>query len=115
VLKKSKKDNSVLFIDASAESIRPGNKNKLSELNQLKIFDAYVARKDADHFAKLVPTAELADTFYNLSVTSHVKAENTLEAVDITPLNAEIARIVARQNQLRQEVEAIIGDLEDQS
>ena len=34
VLKKSKTDNRVLFIDASAEFIRQGNKNKLTASNQ---------------------------------------------------------------------------------
>ena len=39
VLKKSKADNAVLFIDASAEFVRQGNKNKLTEANQQKILD----------------------------------------------------------------------------
>lgn len=38
VLKKSKKDNSVLFIDASTEFERSGNKNRLNEQNQKKGF-----------------------------------------------------------------------------
>ena len=37
VLKKSKKDNKTLFIDASKEFVRGGNKNKLSEENRKKI------------------------------------------------------------------------------
>ncbi len=115
VLKKSKRDNSVLFIDASAESIRPGNKNKLSELNRQRILDAYIARNDVDHFAKLVTTAELADDLYNLSVKSHVEADNTLEVFDITALNAEIARMVGLQEKLREQVDAIVAELEDES
>ena len=55
VLKKSKTDNAVLFIDASAEFIRGGNKNKLTEPNQQTILDAFTARvEDAEHFARLV-------------------------------------------------------------
>src|SRR5699024_8711208 len=41
VLKKSKRDNSVLFIDASAEFARSGNKNKLTPENQDKILEAF--------------------------------------------------------------------------
>jgi len=37
VLKKSKSDNKTLFIDASAEFLRSGNKNKLSEANRARI------------------------------------------------------------------------------
>src|SRR5665213_65542 len=43
VLRKSKKDNAVLFVDASAEVVRAGTKNKLSETNQRNILDALVA------------------------------------------------------------------------
>ena len=53
VLKKSKKDNKTLFIDASAEFVRGGNKNKLSDENRAKILKAFIQRKDIAHFAKL--------------------------------------------------------------
>jgi type I restriction enzyme M protein len=112
VLKKSKKDNSVLFIDASAQSVRPGNKNKLSEANQQKILDAYVAREDDDHFAKLVPNAEIAGNGYKFTVSSYVEEEDTSEVVDIAELNGEIASLVARQAELREQIDAIVADLE---
>lgn len=112
VLKKSKKDNSVLFIDATAESIRPGNKNKLSEANQQKILNAYVTREDAEHFAKLVPNTEIAGNGYNFTVVSHVEGEDTSEALDITALNTEIASLVARQAELRAAIDAIVADLQ---
>ena len=112
VLKKSKKDNAVLFIDASAEFVRVGNKNKLSEANQARILDAFVARADADHFARLVPNEEIAGNEYNIAVSSYVEQEDTTEAVDIKALNAEIAGIVARQAELRFEIDAIVAELE---
>jgi type I restriction enzyme M protein len=115
VLKKSKKNNSVLFIDASAEFVRPGNKNKLSEVNQQKVLDAFVAREDVEHFAKLVTNTELAKADYNLSVSAYVEAEDTREIVDIQKLNAEITQIVARQQELREQITAIIAGLEDAS
>jgi type I restriction enzyme M protein len=112
VLKKSKKDNAVLFIDASAESVRPGNKNKLSSENQRKILDAFAAREDVDHFAKLVAHDEIKANEYNLAVSSYVEAKDTRESVDVTALNAEIARIVVRQSELREQIHAIVADLE---
>ena len=115
VLKKSKADNAVLFIDASAECIRPGNKNKLSAANQQTILDAFTARKNREHFAKLVPNTDLAVNAYNISVSSYVEAEDTREKVDITALNAEIARIVERQQELRTQIDAIVVDLEGAS
>ncbi|RXZ50015.1 type I restriction-modification system subunit M [Agromyces binzhouensis] len=112
VLKKSKRDNATLFIDASAQFVRGGNKNKLTPEHRQSILDAYVERADAAHFARLVDNAEIADNDYNLAVSSYVDAEDTSETVDIVELNAEIARIVARQQELRTAIDAIVADLE---
>ena len=112
VLKKSKTDNSVLFIDASAEFKRTGNKNKLTEANQQHILDTFTARKNVDYVAKLVPNEDIAANDYNIAVSSYVEQEDTREVIDITELNAEIARIVARQQELRTSIDEIVADLE---
>jgi type I restriction enzyme M protein len=112
VLKKSKSDNATLFIDASKEFVRQGNKNKLTEANQQKILDAFAARADVDHFATLVENITITENDYNLAVSSYVQAENRREAIDIKELNGEIARIVTRQAELREEIDAIVADLE---
>ncbi len=112
VLKKSKTDNKTLFIDGSAQFTRIGNKNKLTPDHQRAILNAYVARSDAAHFACLVDNSAIAANGYNLSVSSHVEQEDTSVAVDITALNADIARIVTRQQELRIAIDAIVADLE---
>jgi type I restriction enzyme M protein len=112
VLKKSKKDNATLFIDASAEFVRGGNKNKLSEANREKILDAYVARRDIDHFARLVPNKDIAENEYNIAVSSYVEQNNETEKVDIEKLNAHIAEIVIHQQKLREAIDEIVADLE---
>ncbi len=112
VLKKSKKDNKTLFIDASAEFVRGGNKNKLSETNRKKILDAFTTRQDAEYFAKLVDNKTIAENDYNIAVSSYVVAEDTHEAVDITELNEKIKNIVARQNELRIAIDEIVADIE---
>lgn len=113
VLKKSKTDNAVLFIDASAEFSRAGNKNKLTKPHQKKILDAFTTREDAEHFAKLVPNEDIAASAYNIAVTPYVIAEDTREIVDITELNADIERIVTRQQELRKSIDEIVADLEN--
>ena len=112
VLKKSKKDNSVLFVDASAEFKRLGNKNKLLPENQDHILDTLAAREDAEHIAKLVANEVIAANDYNIAVSSYVEQEDLRGIVDITELNAEIARIVVRQQQLRASIDEIVADLE---
>lgn len=112
VLKKSKVDNAILFIDASAEFVRGGNKNKLTEANRKRILQAYIERKDEDFFAKLIPNSEVAENDYKISVSSYVIREDTSEAIDIVKLNAHIAEIVVKQNHLRIAIDEIVADLE---
>ena len=112
VLRKSKKDNATLFIDASAEFVRGGNKNKLTETNRERILDAFVQRKDIEYFARLVPNNDIADNDYNIAISSYVEQENTTEEVDIEKLNAQIAEIVIRQNKLRMAIDEIVANLE---
>lgn len=112
VLKKSKADNKTLFIDASAQFVRGGNKNKLTPANQQAVLDAFIARDDADHFARLIDNADIAENDYNLSVSSYVEERDDRVAVDIVELNAEIALIVARQQELRTAIDEIVADME---
>lgn len=112
VLKKSKFDNAVMFIDASAEFVRAGNKNKLSDDNRTKILGAYTIRKNEKHFARLVRCQDIAANDYNIAVSSYVEQKDTREVVDIKELNARIAQIVERQTELRTAIDAIVADLE---
>jgi type I restriction enzyme M protein len=84
----------------------------MNEENREKILSAFIGRADIDHFARIVDNSEIAENDYNISVSSYVEAEDTRVAVDITELNAEIARIVARQQELRIAIDEIVADLE---
>lgn len=112
VLKKSKSENSTLFIDASREFIKITNSNKLTQANIEKIVGIYTDRVNVEYTAKAVPNGDIAEQGYNLSVSTYVEQEDTREVVDIKVLNAEIERIVAREDVLRKEINAIIAEIE---
>lgn len=112
VLKKNKGDNDTLFIDASKEFVKVTNNNKLTEENITKIVDAFVKRQSTRYFCRMVPNEEIAKQEYNLSVSTYVEQEDTREVINITELNAEIKRIVAREQVLREEIDKIIAEIE---
>ena len=114
VLKKSKRDNHTLFLDASKQCVKITNSNKLTEDNIQTILTAYLARADKPHFAALVPNDKIAEQGYNLSVSTYVEQEDTREVIDIQKLNAEIAQIVAREQKLREEIDKIIKEIESE-
>ncbi|WQW49987.1 type I restriction-modification system subunit M [Helicobacter pylori] len=112
VLKKNKKDDTTLFIDASKEFVKEGKKNKLKERNREKILQTYIERKEVKHFCALANIEKIQENDYNLSVNRYVEQEDTKEIIDIKALNSEIAQIVKKQSALRNSLDLIIKELE---
>ena len=86
--------------------------NKLTEENLAKIESAYVERKTVDYFTKLVPNSDIAKENYNLSVSTYVEQEDKREVINIEELNANLAKIVANQQELRIAIDRIIKEIE---
>lgn len=113
VLKKGRrKDHSVLFVDASQLFDKEKTQNILGKSHREKILDVLAAREEREHFSALVPVEKLLEQEANLTVSSWVEPEDTRERVDIAELNSRIEGIVARQAQLRAEIDAIVARLE---
>ena len=112
VLKKNKTDNSILFVDASEECVRTTNKNKLSDTNIENILSLLKNRVDVENKAIVVPNEEIAENDYNISVNSYLKTATDEVEIDIVELNKSIQEIVAKQSQVRKELDSIIQELE---
>lgn len=112
VLKNSKEDNNVLFIDASNEFTKATNNNKLSDKNIADIMKIYEDRKDVEHKAKLVSNKDVKDQKCNMSVSTYVEKEEIKEEINIEEINAQIAEVVAKENELRKSIDEIIKELE---
>ena len=116
VLSHSKKDDKVLFIDASDLFEHVGNKNKLMPGHIAKINELVQARAEEQYRSRLVENSELGgENKYNLSISTWVEKKDTSEKIDITELNKRIKDIVAREAELRTAIDAIVTDLEDQA
>lgn len=114
VLSKSKKDNNILFIDASDLFIKVTKKNKLSDENIDGIVKLYNDRKDVDKLSRLVSKDEIVGKDYDLQVDSYILKNNKKEVVDIKLLNEEINQLSNRNHELRQIINEIIMELEDE-
>lgn len=83
VLKKHRETSDILFIDASKEFEKNGNKNKLLGCNIKKITDAVIARKDVPYFAKLVSKQTIKDNGYNLNIPRYISSNVPETPIDI--------------------------------
>lgn len=112
VLSKHKADTTTQFIDASGLFKKETNNNVLLDSHIEQIMSVFDSKENVDHFAKSVPFEEVASKEYNLSVSSYVEAKDNREMVDIAQLNAELKITVARIDQLRKEIDAIVAEIE---
>lgn len=113
VLKKSKIDNNILFIDASQEFLKVTNNNKLTSQNINNIIDYYSQRKDISYISKLASVEEIKSNSYNLSVNSYIEKQDTSEKIDINVLNSQIKETVSKIETLRSEIDKIVAELEE--
>lgn len=112
VLKKNKKSNDILFLDASNEFVKSGNKNKLTEDNINNTLKLYEQRTDVDYQTKVVSCETVGENDYNLSVSTYVEQEDTREKVDIKVLNSQIEETVKKIYDLRKQIDTIIEEIE---
>ena len=116
VLSKHKTDTKTQFIDASGLFKKETNNNVLTvegENNHIEqVMAVFETKADIDHFAKSVDYDDIVKAEYNLSVSSYVEAKDTREVIDITKLNAELKITVAKIDQLRAQIDAIVAEIE---
>ena len=112
VLAKNKKDTTTQFIDASGLFKKETNNNVLLDAHIEQIMAVFDSKENVVHFAKSVSLEEVVAKEYNLSVSSYVEAKDNREVVDIAQLNAELKSTVARIDQLRRDIDAIVAEIE---
>ena len=108
----NKKDTTTQFIDASGLFKKETNNNVLLDEHIKEIMAVFESKANVDHFAQSVPFEKVAANDYNLSVSSYVEAKDTREVVDIALLNAQLKTTVAKIDQLRKDVDAIVAEIE---
>ncbi len=114
VLSKSKTDTRTQFIDASALFKKETNTNTLTDKHIKQIMQVFDSKANEEYFAQSIPFEQIAANDYNLSVSNYVEAEDTREVINITELNAVLKTTVAKIDQLRADIDAIVAEIEDE-
>ena len=90
VLKKCKKYDDVLFINASEYFEKDKSQNKLTEENIEKIVDTYQFRKEEERYARRVSMEEIEKNDFNLNISRYVSTAVPEEIIDIKVVNKEL-------------------------
>lgn len=95
VLKKCRKSDDVLFINA-AELFEKGKKqNVLLPEHIDKIVETYSKRTEEDRFSRRVSLKEIRDNDYNLNITRYVSLAQEEPQVDLAANHAQLTKIEA--------------------
>jgi type I restriction enzyme M protein len=96
VLKKCKKEDDVLFINASEHYVKGKRQNALNTANIDSIVETYKYRKTTDRYSRRVSLDEIEKNGYNLNISRYVStAEDEIE-IDLDEVNERLASINER-------------------
>lgn len=98
VLKRCKKPDDVLFINASSEdNFEKGKRqNRLLQEHIDKIVDTYQYRKEKARYSRRVSMEEIEKNDFNLNISRYVSTARDEELVDLQAVNAELKEIEKR-------------------
>lgn len=111
IFRKTKKDKSVLFIDASREFRSGKNQNQLTEENIAKIVATYQARKPVERYASLASYEEIKDNDYNLNIPRYVDTFVETEDVDLAAVRSERQKLKIELAQLEIQMDGYLKEL----
>ncbi len=93
VLKKCKKADDVLFINASEHFKKGKRQNSLSSEHIDKIVDTYQYRKEEERYSRKVAIEEIEKNDFNLNISRYVSTAKLEEQIDLAAVNQTLAEI----------------------
>ncbi len=95
VLKKCKKPDDVLFINAAEHFEKGKRQNHLTKAHIAKIIDTYQHRKEEARYARRVDMAEIEKNDFNLNISRYVSTAVAEEEVDLAAVHAKLVALDA--------------------
>jgi len=93
VLKKCKKPDDVLFINASEQFEKGKRQNRLLSEHIDKIVSTYQSRKEEERYSRRVSMEEIAENGYNLNISRYVSTAVAEVEVDLSDVHAQIVSL----------------------
>lgn len=111
VFKNNRKNNDILFIDASNEFAKEKNQNVLRPEDIEKIMSTYKERKEVEKYSHIATLQEIESNDFNLNIPRYVDTFEEEEIVDIDSLENEITKIESELSLIKIEMKKILKEL----
>ena len=93
VLKKCKKPDDVLFINAAEHFVKGKRQNQLHPEHIAKIIEAYKFRKEEDRYSKRISMERIAEEGYNLNISRYISTAISESEIDLSATHDELVKI----------------------
>ncbi len=93
VLKKCKKHDDVLFINASEQFEKGKRQNNLTKEHIQEIVETYKERREKERYSRRVPMEEIEKNGYNLNISRYVSTALPEPEIDLQEVNQQLAQI----------------------
>lgn len=93
VLKKCKKEDDVLFINASEHYVKGKRQNTLDKGNIKSIVETYQYRQEAERYSRRVPMDEIEKNGFNLNISRYVSTAEPEKQIKLEEVNAKLVDI----------------------
>ena len=93
ILKKCKKQDDVLFINATEHFEKGKRQNSLEEDHIEKIVDTYKYRTETDRYSRKVSMEEIEKNGYNLNISRYVSTAEAEKKIDLREVNLKLNEI----------------------
>lgn len=113
VLKKCRKNDKILFINASSEEHYEKGKrqNYLREKDVEKIIEAYKSRATISRYTREVSLSEIKENGYNLNITRYVNLSKDEEVVDLNAIHNQLKETELAIIRAREEHNSFLAEL----
>lgn len=113
VLKKCKKNDDVLFINASSdENFKKGKRqNALRDSDVKKIVETYQYRKNIERYSRRVSMCEIKDNDYNLNISRYVSTAKEEAPIDLNEVHKQLVNIDKEIEDARNKHNAFLKEL----
>ncbi len=93
VLKKCKKPDDVLFINAAEHFVKGKRQNQLTEEHITKIIETYQFRKEEPRYSRRVEMAEIEKNDFNLNISRYISTAVGEEEIELATTHSELVGI----------------------
>ena len=95
VLKKCKKPDDVLFINAAEHFVKGKRQNQLTDAHIAKIIKTYQPREEVARYLRRVGMAEIEKNDFNLNISRYISAAVEATDIDLEKTHDELVAIEA--------------------